>query len=69
MPSRANFSLVLFQGRLNAQDAYRSLMARGYIVRWLPGQKLGHALRITIGLEEDMRAIVAALRELVGQAG
>jgi histidinol-phosphate aminotransferase len=41
-------------------------MERGYIVRWLPGQGLPHGLRITIGKEADMRAIVAALHELCG---
>lgn len=64
VPSRANFSLVLFEGTLTAEAAYNGLMERGYIVRWLPGQGLPHGLRITIGKEEDMRAIVVALREL-----
>jgi histidinol-phosphate aminotransferase len=66
VPSKANFSLVLFEGKLTAEAAYEGLMARGYIVRWLPGQGLPHGLRITIGKEEDMRAIVAALRDLCG---
>jgi histidinol-phosphate aminotransferase len=64
VPSRANFSLVLFEGKLTAKDAYKSLMEQGYIVRWLPGQGLPHGLRITIGKPEDMRAITAHLREL-----
>ena len=66
VPSRANFSLVLFEGHLTAEVAYKGLMERGYIVRWLPGQGLPHGLRITIGKEADMRAIVAALHELCG---
>lgn len=64
VPSKANFSLVLFEGRLTAENAYKALMDRGYIVRWLPGQGLPHGLRITIGEEADMKAIVAILREL-----
>ena len=64
VPSKANFSLVLFEGRVTAEEAYKHLMDKGYIVRWLPGQRLAHGLRITIGQEEDMRAIAAALREL-----
>lgn len=64
VPSEANFSLVLFEGRLAAEQAYIGLMDRGYIVRWLPGQGLPHALRITIGTEAETRAIVAALREM-----
>ncbi|QIG78477.1 histidinol-phosphate transaminase [Stakelama tenebrarum] len=66
VPSKANFSLVLFEGRVTAEMAYHALMERGYIVRWLPGQGLPNGLRITIGTEEDMRGIADALREIVG---
>jgi len=70
VPSKANFLLVLFEGALTAEQAYHGLMARDYIVRWLPGQGLPHALRITIGSEDEVRGLAAALRELVsGQAG
>jgi len=68
IPSKANFSLVLFEGRLTAEAAYKGLMDKGYIVRWLPGQGLPHGLRITIGKEADMLAIVAILRDMCGQA-
>lgn len=64
VPSRTNFSLVLFEGHVSAEAAYQSLMEAGYIVRWLPGQGLPHGLRITIGEEADMRAIAAHLRAL-----
>jgi histidinol-phosphate aminotransferase len=66
VPSAANFILVLFEGRLTAEQAYRGLMEAGYITRWLPNQGLPHALRISIGTEADMRGLVAALRALVG---
>jgi histidinol-phosphate aminotransferase len=69
IPSRANFLLVLFEGRLTAEAAYKGLMEAGYITRWLPGQQLGHGLRITIGTEADMRGVAEALRRLAGQAG
>lgn len=49
IPSQANFVLVLFEGELTAETAYKGLMDAGYIVRWLPGQGLPHGLRITIG--------------------
>ncbi|MBU3077028.1 histidinol-phosphate transaminase [Sphingomonas quercus] len=64
VPSKANFSFVLFEGALDAERAYRGLMDRGYIVRWLPGQGLPHGLRITIGTEEETRAIAAAIAEM-----
>jgi len=65
VPSRANFLLVLFEGKVSAEQAYKALMARGFIVRWLPGQGLGHGLRMTIGTEEETRGLAAALREIV----
>ncbi|MBB5984207.1 histidinol-phosphate transaminase [Sphingobium lignivorans] len=66
VPSRANFSLVLFEGETSAETAYKGLMDAGYIVRWLPGQELPHGLRITIGTAEQMTGLVAALRKIVG---
>lgn len=66
VPSEANFLLVLFEGPISAEHAYRALMARGYIVRWLPNQGLPHGLRITIGTEAETRGLAAALREIVG---
>ena len=66
MPSKANFSLVLFEGETSAETAYKGLMNAGYIVRWLPGQELPHGLRITIGTPEEMTGLVAALRQIMG---
>lgn len=65
VPSKANFILVLFEGKLSAEEAYKALQDRGYITRWLPGQGLGNGLRISIGTEEEMRGLAAALREVV----
>ena len=65
IPSQANFVLVVFDGALTAETAYKGLMDEGYIVRWLPGQKLPQALRITIGTAEETHGVAAALRRLV----
>ncbi len=62
--SQANFVLVLFEGMLTAEVAYKGLMDAGYIVRWLPGQGLPHGLRITIGTAEETQGVMAALRAL-----
>ena len=67
VPSKANFSLVLFEGLVTAEDAYKALMDRGYITRWLPGQGLAQGLRITIGTEEEVRGVAAAIREIVSR--
>ncbi len=64
LPSEANFVLVLFEGKLSAEAALDGLASRGTIVRWLPGQGLAHALRITIGTAEQMDLIATGLREM-----
>lgn len=64
LPSEANFVLVLFEGDLTGEAAYNGLAQRGYIVRWLPGQGLPQALRITIGTAVQMDEIAAILRDL-----
>ena len=69
VPSQANFVLVLFGGKLSAEIAYKGLMDAGYIVRWLPGQGLPQALRITIGTADETQGVAAALRDLVEAAG
>jgi histidinol-phosphate aminotransferase len=66
--SKANFLLVLFEGALTAETAYKELMDHGYIVRWLPGQGLAHGLRITIGTEAETRGLAAALRTIVEES-
>jgi histidinol-phosphate aminotransferase len=65
IPSRANFVMVLFEGALMAEQAYHGLMEAGYITRWLPGQGLAAALRITIGSPAECHGLAAALRQLV----
>ncbi len=68
VPSEANFVLVLFNGRLTAEAAYNGLADAGYITRWLPGQGLPQALRITIGTPEQTDAVIAALHRLTQAA-
>ena len=61
VPSKGNFVLVLFEGRLSAAAALAAINAAGYAVRHLPGQGLPDALRITIGSAADMDAVAGAL--------
>ncbi len=67
VPSAANFLLVTFPttGPLMAEAANKALMADGIIVRWLPGQGLPNALRISIGTETETRAVASSLRRFV----
>lgn len=66
VPSKANFVLALFEGRVTAEEAYTRLMEKGFIVRWLPGQGLRHGLRMSVGTEEQTKGLMRALREIVG---
>lgn len=68
IPSATNFLLLTFEGAVTAEAAYLGLMDAGYITRWLPGQGLPNALRITIGTEDETRGVAAALRALVTAA-
>jgi histidinol-phosphate aminotransferase len=68
IPSQTNFLLVLFEGAVTAEVAYKGLMGQGYLTRWLPGQGLPNALRISIGTEEETRGVAAALRTIVETA-
>ncbi|WP_294264963.1 histidinol-phosphate transaminase [uncultured Sphingomonas sp.] len=65
VPSMCNFVLVLFEGPVSAETAYKGLMDAGYLVRWLPGQGLPHGLRISIGTAEETQGVMAALRAIV----
>ncbi len=65
IPSKTNFLLILFEGAVSAETAYKGLMERGFITRWLPGQGLPNALRISIGTEEETRGVAEALRKIV----
>lgn len=68
--SHGNFALVRFPdipGRdAAAADAY--LKSRGLIVRRMGAYRLPDRLRISIGLEDEMRALTAALADFVAGA-
>jgi histidinol-phosphate aminotransferase len=67
--SVCNFVLVRFPdapGR-RAEDADLFLKTKGIIARRMAGYGLPDALRISIGLEYEMRAVVAALDEFTGR--
>ncbi len=62
-PSVANFVLVRFADPATAEAADKFLTERGIIVRQVPKYGLPDSLRITIGLEAEMKAVVAALAD------
>ncbi|BAV65177.1 histidinol-phosphate transaminase [Sphingobium cloacae] len=68
VPSKANFLLILFDGRLTAEAAMKGLMEEGFATRWLGGQGMANALRITIGTEDQLRIVAARLRAMAEAA-
>lgn len=67
-PSIGNFVLMRFPGGAEeavAADAY--LRERGLILRQVAAYGLPEALRATIGLEDENRAVVAALKEFMAR--
>jgi len=66
--SACNFVLVRFpeDGKHDAATADAYLKSQGIIVRRMAGYGLPDALRITIGTEEEMHAVVDALRSFMG---
>ena len=67
-PSIANFVLVQFPDRpkAGAGAAYAFLAGRGIIARKVAPYGLPDCLRITIGLEDEVRAVAEALAEFIG---
>jgi histidinol-phosphate aminotransferase len=67
--SAGNFLLVEFDGtsQRNASAADKYLQGKGIIVRSVASYGLPNHLRITIGLEEEMRRVIDALRHFLGK--
>ena len=68
-PSIGNFVLVDFKGAASGKDdaekARLFLKDRGILVRQMPSYGLPTCLRVTIGREDEMRTVVAMLKEFL----
>jgi histidinol-phosphate aminotransferase len=68
-PSVANFVLARFPAAPKSADqAFAFLQSRGILTRKMGAYGLPEHLRISIGTEEEMRAVVAALADFLGTA-
>lgn len=63
--SHGNFLLIRFPSERNASEADAWLKSRGYIARRVTSYGLPDRLRVTIGLEAEMRGFVSMLAEFV----
>jgi histidinol-phosphate aminotransferase len=61
-PSQGNFVLALFENAATSKAAFAALRDKGLIVREMHGYGIPEGLRISIGLEEHMRAVVEVLK-------
>ncbi|MDP2990433.1 MAG: aminotransferase class I/II-fold pyridoxal phosphate-dependent enzyme, partial [Kiritimatiellota bacterium] len=62
-PSESNF-LWVKPPRITAEDLYLRLREKNILVRYFPGRRTQDYLRITIGTDEQMQALVNAIRAL-----
>jgi histidinol-phosphate aminotransferase len=62
LPSRANFVFAATPDGGSARPLYERLLGRGFLVRHFASEGLSDGLRISIGSDEDMDALLASLR-------
>ncbi len=61
VPSHANFIFARMKNAETAAGAYRFLKARGILIRYFPARLLDDGLRITVGTDAEIDALLAAL--------
>ncbi|WP_043319223.1 histidinol-phosphate transaminase [Microbulbifer sp. HZ11] len=64
VPSTANFIFAKPQ-KISAEDLFNALRERNIIVRYFNKPRISEYLRISIGTDEEMQALVAACREVL----
>jgi histidinol-phosphate aminotransferase len=70
IPSEGNFVLMTCPetGPLTAGLVHRGLAERGFITRWLPGQGLPNAIRISVGTADETSGVITALNAVAASA-
>ena len=66
LPSQANF-LFARSDRLGGGELYQRLKERGILVRWFDAARIRDYVRITIGSQEQMEALIRGITELLGK--
>lgn len=65
LPSQANF-LFAKPNRISAADLFVKLRERKILVRYFQKPRIDEFLRITIGTDEEMTAMVEAIKDILG---
>ena len=66
LPSKANF-IFAKSDEIDGEKLYTELRARGILVRHFTSERIKNFNRITIGTLDDMRALVAAVSDILGK--
>jgi len=64
-PSQANFVLARVPQGQNAAELYQALFDRKILVRYFKMRRLDDCLRITVGTDEQVDALLAALQDIL----
>ena len=64
LPSCSNFLFVTYPGK-GGKELLDGLRSKGILVRWWANPLISNWLRITVGTDDEMDALMAALKELL----
>ena len=64
LPSSANFVFAKHQSR-DASELFQALRERKIIIRYFSDERINQFLRISIGTDNEMDALISALREIL----
>jgi len=64
LPSQANFLMARHK---NAEKVYEKLKERKILIRYFPREDLKDSIRITVGSDKEIDALLAALKEIVSE--
>ena len=64
LPSKTNF-IFAKSNRISGGDLYRKLKEKGVLVRWFDSDRIRDYVRITIGSQEQMEALVKTVAQIL----
>jgi histidinol-phosphate aminotransferase len=67
VPSQANFIFARLKSAEKAAGAYRFLKEKGILIRYFPARLLDDGLRITVGTDAEIDALLAVLKEYLSR--
>ncbi len=67
IPSQANFVFAHLNSAEKAAGAYRFLKDRGILIRYFPARLLDDGLRISVGTDAEIDALLCALKEYLSR--